>query len=406
MHRLEHHAGERLVTKGAPAVLDRAYEIVEARGDTSFIVEYRGCQLSKHRLIRVHSHKLKAYKPPVAWQEEYAKVFRHKVLNEFKNQTSFQELPRQEQYQERRQPRRVRPLSPSTLSFDLGEELPENPIPLLDLLQNQVPAIPKLAPLAAIIQEELNAARSPQRSQPRSTQRSSKEEFIPPRVQPAKLINVGALISDSISSINGHELILPPVEPPNEVEDPQSMTGDVSKKGIKHIYIPAVPPKERDEPYSQLTEYIRDQASIDFQLIPTGAETADLVIKKKPQAIPIPEEFRQPSVTKSGTDSGSKRSLGDQYRSVSGTASGLETGPTKRAKKKEVCKKRKAVLEERDRESRVILDTLAFFAGKEAHWGSMKRNGGVKPSEAEVGLGPTAGPSPMVTVQEAVEPEA
>ncbi|CAG7817032.1 unnamed protein product [Allacma fusca] len=226
-------------------------------------------ELNKHRLIRVHSHKLKAYKPPVAWQEEYAEVFRQKVLNEFKNQTSFQEIPRQEQDPERRQPRGVRQLSPSTLSFDLGEELPENPIPLLDLSYwNQVPAIPKLGPVAAIIQEEMNAARVKISDSQYGTiiwelLQVPSEYNQRRRNDSTNRINVGAPNSDSISSMNGHELVLPPVERPNVIEDPQSRAC-------------------------------------------RGAETADLIIKEKPQAPPIPEEFLQPSVTRSGTDSSSK----------------------------------------------------------------------------------------------------
>ncbi|CAG7719703.1 unnamed protein product [Allacma fusca] len=266
----------------------------------------------------------------------------------------LRELNDQKQDQEKRQPRRVRQSSPSTLSFDLGEELPENPIPLLDLLQNQVPAIHKWLPVAAIIQEEIDAARSPQRSQPRSTQQSSQEEFIPSKstarevarsqvrktarsgLETSAQVQPGVPILDSqdgtIICRNGHELILPPLEPPNMLENPRSITAPEGARRGQPNTKKAVPPKVREEPYSQLTKYYRGQASIEFQLIPTGAETADLVTKQRPQALPIPEEFVQPSVTKSGTDSGSKTSLGDRYVSVSSTASGLETGPANRAK--------------------------------------------------------------------------
>ncbi|CAG7824609.1 unnamed protein product, partial [Allacma fusca] len=54
------------------------YEITAPRGTTSFDVEYRGDQRNRHKMMRVHSHNMKPYNPPVAWQDEYADVFKHK----------------------------------------------------------------------------------------------------------------------------------------------------------------------------------------------------------------------------------------------------------------------------------------------------------------------------------------
>ncbi|CAG7719244.1 unnamed protein product [Allacma fusca] len=86
----------------------------------------------------------------------------------------------------------------------------------------------------------------------------------------------------------------------------------------------------------------------------------------------------------------------------------ISCGPVERCNtSEEVCSKRKAILAERVRESRVILDALEFFAGKESHWGSMKSKGENKSSEVEVGdLGPPPGSNSTDTARDDVEPEA
>ncbi|CAG7708880.1 unnamed protein product [Allacma fusca] len=72
----------------------------------------------------------------------------------------------------------------------------------------------------------------------------------------------------------------------------------------------------------------------------------------------------------------------------------------------DACKKRKAVMKERGRESQVILDALEFFVGKEAHWEPMKTQNEVTPTGSEVDLCPSSSSNSMDSVKEDGEPEA